>query len=404
MTKDSGAPHASGFFHGVNLGNWLVLEKWMSPTLFAGSDAPDEYYLPRTLKRSIYDARIQQHRAEFVAERDFALLSAAGVQSIRIPVPYFIFGDREPFVGCLDELDRAFAWAKHYGMSILIDLHTAPLGQNGFDNGGIQGVCRWSQERGEIEFVQNLLVRLAERYGQHPALYGIEVLNEPITERMWTTMNIQKRYPPYIAEMAKDSAPNEMSFLRNFYEDIYHKLDPVLAPGKKIVFHDAFELMAWQDFMVDNTKYPRMVLDTHQYLMIAEAEGCEQNLNGYVNYLEQKLKPQYAEVAKVHPLICGEWCVFNSLACGRDTKGGQTELNGITATDGAQYSAMSAAEKRDLYQALGKAQLDLWRLGIGHYYWSYKLLFDPVTNPNWVGWDAWDFGRCLARSWLKLED
>ena len=27
---------------GVNLGNWLVLEKWMSPELFAGTDAEDE--------------------------------------------------------------------------------------------------------------------------------------------------------------------------------------------------------------------------------------------------------------------------------------------------------------------------------------------------------------------------
>ena len=27
---------------GVNLGNWLVLEKWMSPELFEGTEAEDE--------------------------------------------------------------------------------------------------------------------------------------------------------------------------------------------------------------------------------------------------------------------------------------------------------------------------------------------------------------------------
>ena len=27
------------YMKGVNLGNWLVLEKWMSPALFAGTDA-----------------------------------------------------------------------------------------------------------------------------------------------------------------------------------------------------------------------------------------------------------------------------------------------------------------------------------------------------------------------------
>ena len=36
---------------GVNLGNWLVLEKWMSPALFEGTGAQDEYYLPRWLSR-----------------------------------------------------------------------------------------------------------------------------------------------------------------------------------------------------------------------------------------------------------------------------------------------------------------------------------------------------------------
>ena len=37
--------------HGVNLGNWLVLEKWMSPALFEGTTAEDEYYLPMQLDR-----------------------------------------------------------------------------------------------------------------------------------------------------------------------------------------------------------------------------------------------------------------------------------------------------------------------------------------------------------------
>jgi glucan 1,3-beta-glucosidase len=36
---------------GVNLGNWLVLEKWMSPELFAGTDAEDETHLCTQLSR-----------------------------------------------------------------------------------------------------------------------------------------------------------------------------------------------------------------------------------------------------------------------------------------------------------------------------------------------------------------
>lgn len=34
---------------GVNLGNWLVLEKWMSPALFDECGEEDEIWMHRTL-------------------------------------------------------------------------------------------------------------------------------------------------------------------------------------------------------------------------------------------------------------------------------------------------------------------------------------------------------------------
>ena len=141
---------------GVNLGNWLVLEKWMSPGLWRGTTAEDEYYLPRQLSKEAYEARIKIHRSEYISERDFARIAEMGMNTVRIPVPYFIFGDREPFIGCIEELDKAFDWAEKYDLKILIDLHTAPMSQNGFDNGGLSGVCKWAQLPDEVEFVLNL--------------------------------------------------------------------------------------------------------------------------------------------------------------------------------------------------------------------------------------------------------
>ena len=88
---------------------------------------------------------------------------------MRILVPYFIFGDREPFIGCIEELDKAFNWAEKYGLQILIDLHTAPDSQNGFDNGGISGVCKWSQEPDEVEFELTVLERLSTMPAHRPA-------------------------------------------------------------------------------------------------------------------------------------------------------------------------------------------------------------------------------------------
>ncbi len=384
------------YIKGVNLGNWLVLEKWMSPALFEGTTAEDEYYLPRQLDEKVYEARIKMHRAEYISERDFVTIKRMGMQVVRIPVPYFIFGDRKPFIGCTNEMDKAFAWAEKYGLQILIDLHTAPLGQNGFDNGGICGVCKWSQRDEEVEFVLSVLERLADRYGKRKAMWGIEVLNEPVTENAWKSFDVLNRYPAVDKELAKGSAPNTIGFLKEFYKKAYDRIRKFLPEEKYVVIHDGFELLAWKDYMQED-KYKNVVLDTHQYLMMAEADGCEQTIDGYCRYIKENYIPKIKEMEKYFPVICGEWCLFNSLACGHDTKGGQSVLNGV---DGATEEKYDPGEKKKIYQALAQAQLEAWKSGSGYFYWSYKLLTDTVNDQGWIGWDSWDLGRCVDFGWF----
>ena len=100
------------------------------------------------------------------------------------------------------------------------------------------------------------------------------------------------------------------------------------------------------------------------------------------------------------PVICGEWCLFNSLAVGCDTKGGQTVLNGV---EGMAQETVSAEEKKKIYNAVAEAQLDAWNAGSGYFYWSYKLLTDTVNTPGWVGWDSWDFCRCVDFGWFPIQ-
>ena len=384
---------------GVNLGNWLVLEKWMNPALFEGTTAEDEYYLPRQLSPEVYEARIKIHRSEYITERDFVTIKRMGLESVRIPVPYFIFGDREPFIGCIEELDKAFNWAEKYGLTILIDLHTVPMSQNGFDNGGISGVCKWAQDPDEVEFALSVLERLAQRYGTRKGLLGIQPLNEPITENMWKTMDIEHRYPPADPVLAQGSAPITMDFLRKYYLDAYDRISKYMPKDKYVVIHDGFELMVWKDFMQEE-KYSNVILDTHQYLMVAEANGCEQTVEAYVKYVKEELEPKIEEMEKYFPVICGEWCLFNSLACGRDTKGGQSVLNGV---EGSAEETVSAEQKKKIYNTLAKAQLEAWNKGSGYYYWSYKLLTDTVNTPGWIGWDSWDLGRSVDFGWITME-
>ena len=387
------------YVKGVNLGNWLVLEKWMSPALFEGTTAEDEYYLPRQLSPEVYEARIKIHRSEYISERDFATIKRIGLNTVRIPVPYFVFGDRPPFLGCVAELDKAFAWAEKYGLQILIDLHTAPLSQNGFDNGGICGVCRWSQTPEEVDYVLDVLEQLAARYGSHKALFGITPINEPITKPMWDMMDVPNRYRAADPAMAAGSAPVTLEFLRDFYARAYRRLRKFMPEDKYVVFHDGFQLKAWRDF-ITRSEFRGVMLDTHQYLMVAEALGCEQTLNGYIQYIQEKYAKDIAEVQTYVPVVCGEWCLFNSYATGVDTKGGQTVLNGMDFSGNVEK--MSAETKLHLYQQLANAQLAAWHEGSGYFFWSYKLLLDTVNEPNWIGWDSWDLGKCVDQGWFPV--
>ncbi len=388
------------YVKGVNLGNWLVLEKWMSPALFDGTTAEDEYYLPTQLSSEVYEARIKVHRSEYISERDFASIRRMGLNTVRIPVPYFIYGDRPPFIGCIEELDKAFGWAEKYGLKILIDLHTAPLSQNGFDNGGICGVCKWSQTSEEVTFVLDLLEKLAKRYGQREGLFGITPINEPITEEMWNTMDVPKRYPAVDKEMAEGSVPNTLEFLRDFYEQAYDRIRPNVKADAYVVFHDGFQLKVWKDF-VSQPKFQNIMLDTHQYLMVAEALGCEQTVEGYVKHIQEHFAKDIAEVQEYVPVVCGEWCLFNSCAVGTDTKGGQTVLNGMDFSENEQ--GLTEEAKKQIYTQLADAQLAAWQKGTGYFYWNYKLLLDTVNEPQWKGWDCWDLGKSVDMGWFPAK-
>lgn len=367
---------------GVNLGNWLVLEKWMSPSVFEGTKAEDEVSLAAALDPEVYEGRIRIHRSEYITERDFARIASLGLNAVRIPIPYYIFDDREPFIGCMEELDNAFSWAEKYGLKILIDMHMVQGSQNGFDNGGERGVCLWAQTPEEVEYVLQVLEKLAERYGKREGLLGIEPLNEPMVSDMaWADMNIMKTYPPDDKERAAASAPVSMDFLKDFYLEAYERLRAILPQEKWIVFHDGFQLGAWDDFM-QGEEYTHVAFDTHQYISNYENYGIERSLEGYQSAFKQ-VAEQIENLAERFPVICGEWCLYNNYA----------------------YTMRDKEKKQEFYNELAEMQVEAWNSSAGYFYWNYKLLIDTVNDGTLRGydWDAWDLDKSISQGWFPEE-
>lgn len=365
---------------GVNLGNWLVLEKWMNPELFAGTDAEDETDLCAMLPGNELKTRLKTHRDTYITLKDFQFLAGCGLTVLRLPVPHFVFDDYAPYVGCIEYVDKAFEWAQFCGLKILIDLHTVPESQNGFDNGGICGVCKWHLEEKNVQRTLMVLEKLAIRYKGHPALYGIQFVNEPISPELFEMLQTQERYPPRDKLRAEGSCGVPTEFLYDFYTKAYHALRRHLDDNVVMMFHDGFRFKAWNDFM-RGPEYQNVVLDTHIYLSfmlanlmgdLAAPETRNSALKRYMDMALEQCVQDIAQVRQFFPVVIGEWSVAH-----QPGKMGETPLM-----------------ERAAITAMAQAQLYAWEQADGWFFWSYKLLSQAP---------GWDFRRMIKQGYFPQK-
>ena len=96
---------------GVNLGGWLVLERWMTPSVFAGTDASNEHQL---MMQPDGPERIAKHRQEFMTEADFAWLHAHGIEALRVLVGYWVLESQDGYLeATTSSWTGALQWPKN---------------------------------------------------------------------------------------------------------------------------------------------------------------------------------------------------------------------------------------------------------------------------------------------------
>lgn len=354
---------------GVNLGGWLVLEKWMVPSVFAGLAATDE----TTWCVELGDAaseRLHRHWDTFITRGDFEWIAARGLNAVRIPVGHWIFGAdypyhpsygtcRHPFVtGGIAVLDRAMDWAGEFGLHVVLDLHAAPGCQNGFDNGGIKDVCEWHTRPEYLEHSLNVLDLLAARYGGHAALHAIEVLNEP----RW-------------------DVPTE--YLKHYYLAAYARIRRHCdADRVALVFHDGFRShVEYIDFM-RGPEYRNVIFDIHRYQCFVR-EDIDMDIHGHMRKAagDWKYEADAIITELAYPTICGEWSL------GLDLK-----VVSLWAEGPFNHALerMDGFQEDIAYRGYAAAQLATFEKYQGWFFWSYKT----ETTP------AWCFRDCVERGWL----
>lgn len=136
---------------GVNLGGWLSIEPFITPSLFnkykSDQGIVDEWTLCKQLGPSTAAKTIEKHYSQFITESDFQQIQAAGFDHVRIPYSYWAVttypGDTYVPKISWRYLLRGIEYARKYGLRVNLDLHALPGSQNGWNHSGRQGAIGW---------------------------------------------------------------------------------------------------------------------------------------------------------------------------------------------------------------------------------------------------------------------
>jgi glucan 1,3-beta-glucosidase len=88
----------------VNLGGWFVLEPFITPAYYQQyNGSVDEWTLSTMMANDTANGgldQIEQHYATFITEEDIAQIAAAGLNWVRVPMPFWAIDtwNDEPFL------------------------------------------------------------------------------------------------------------------------------------------------------------------------------------------------------------------------------------------------------------------------------------------------------------------
>ncbi|OSS47124.1 hypothetical protein B5807_10090 [Epicoccum nigrum] len=390
---------------GVNVGGWLNLEPFITPSYFqqfgSRDGIVDEYTLMNKLGPSQAKITLEKHYSEFINRQTFKEIRAAGIDHVRFPFGYWMVQtyDGDPYLPQVSwrYLLRGIEYCRQNGLRVNLDLHGAPGSQNGWNHSGRQGVIGWlNGTDGELnaqrtlDIHHKLSVFFAQpRYKNVVTMYGL--VNEPRNVEL-DTDRVVKWTQTAIDQIRKDNITGI------------------------IVFGDGFMgLDNWQGKLQGNTD---LLLDVHQYVIFNVDQlslGHRDKLNfACAAWTQQSLRSMDKDTG-FGPTMCGEWsqadtdCTqyINNVNVGTRWEGTydtgnlstailkpQCPVEGKCSCDpaNADPGTYSDQYKKWLYQfAIG--QMDSFEAGWGWFYWTWET--EKATQ--------WSYRRGLAAGILPKK-
>ncbi|KZT57138.1 glycoside hydrolase family 5 protein [Calocera cornea HHB12733] len=389
---------------GVNLGGWLVTEPFICPNLYepyqdgefaSPYNAVDEWTLNVAMNKSgNVTQMMDEHYSTFITEDDFAAIAAAGLNWVRIPVPYWMIEvyPGEPFVPHLawGYFLKAIQWARKYGIRINMDLHTIPGSQNGWNHSG---------KLGPINFMFGVMgIANAQR-----TLDYIRTLTEFVSQPQYT--NVVQYFGIVNEAFVQTIGQPQM---QAFYLEAHDLIRGItgLGEGKGpfIGIHDGFIGMnQWAGFLAGSD---RVALDTHPYNAFNDAStaplssfipspctGWGPELNASMDAFGFSAAGEWSAAVN----DCGKW--VNGVGLGTRYEGtypGSTTVIGNCSawTDYESWSADTVQQTKEVVMASMDA-LQHW------FFWTWKINNSTVTGK--IEAPSWSYSLGLQQGWIPAD-
>lgn len=300
--------------------------------------------------------RLQDLFDSYIPECDFAELASYGLNTIRLPVGYWIIGGKYPDVPMLPPFDRykdayvnaenavhkVFQLAEKYGLGVLLDLHGAPGSQNGADHSGVSGPTLLYGNEQYRKTTVATLKRFTEIYGNYTNLVGIELINEP----------------------------REDGQLQNIYREAYTAIRAV-DPKMPIYICDTVlssNWNKWADFII-NSNWELAALDVHKYYCFSGGGNPADNwINGIRTWERDALRNLNGRV----PVVVGEWS---------------------NAFNPGSYNGYDQQRRDGSRRNFIAQQLETMKGSSGWHFWTW--------HGDWAEGGDWDFRSLVRQGWTS---
>ncbi|KAG8995610.1 hypothetical protein FRB93_001114 [Tulasnella sp. JGI-2019a] len=392
---------------GVNLGGWLVPEPFIVPALFepylnGSTPAKDEWTLSQAMAADTANGGLDQletHYKTFITEEDFAKIASAGLNWVRLPIPFWAISafPGEPFLQGTSwkYILKAFAWARKYGIRVNLDLHTMPGSQNGYNHSGKGGQVDWlygtmglANAQRSLDYMRIFVEFISQKEFANLVPY-FGVVNEPLVKSIG------------------------MDVMGSFYLHMHDVLRNVTGIGEGhgpyLSIHDGFEgLGGWSDFLPGSD---RMAMDSHPYMCFTNPDPSpissqhQKPCDSWASSFNTSWSTFGVTTAGEWSLAvndCGYW--VNGVNAGTRWEGTLSTYGGPTGGQGSNgcdtwnnWQTWDQGRKDDL-KAIALASMDALQ---NYFFWTWKIGNSSVLGT--VGAPLWSYSLGLENGWMPTD-